>query len=85
MQGEVGLAHLQGPLSPDGAGSYRRGHLRAAYLSWRQSKRRSSSSCPSPFSILERKGPKSLCKKEQAELAETQDLKKSTVFSLREH
>lgn len=27
-------------------------------LSWRQSKRRSSSSFPSPFSILERKEPK---------------------------
>lgn len=45
------------------------------YRSWRQSKCRSSSSFPSPFSILERKGHKSLCEEEQAGLAVTQDLK----------
>lgn len=48
------------------------------YRSWRQSKRRSSSSFPSPFSILERKGHKSLCEEEQAELAVTQDLKEGS-------
>ena len=78
VQGEVGPAHLQCPLPSDTMGRRRRGHLRAAYLSWRQSKRRSSSSCPSPFSILENKEPKSLCQEEQAELAEAQDLKKDT-------